>query len=116
MKISIHRWPPYSDQDHHGVLAIDDESGYAVTAISEPTRQANRNLAEKRLRKASVMRERIAELEQRQRSHLALIVKLTNETPFADEIAGWKEQRAKMIAEIGTLKAKISELEHKEKT
>lgn len=142
MNISYHTWHPGGV----GVLAVDNESGYAVAVSSETTWIANRNLADMRLRTAAVLREerderdatirrmtsmlaaaskacdvmedigeqaskRIAELEQRQQGHLALIVKLTNETLFADEIAGWKEQRAKMIAEIGTLKARIAELE-----
>jgi hypothetical protein len=67
MKISYHTWHPAEHrvwrvgQGPIGVLAIDNESGYAVAVISEPTRQANRELAEKRLRRASVLREQIAE-------------------------------------------------------
>ncbi len=46
---------------------------------------------------------------------LATIVRITNETPFADEVAGWMDQRAKMIAEIGTLRSRVSELEDERK-
>lgn len=41
---------------------------------------------------------------------LALSVKLTNETPFASEIEGWKSERAAMIAEVGTLRSEVAEL------
>jgi hypothetical protein len=51
----------------------------------------------------------IDRLEARQQELLATIVRLTNETPYPEEIKGWVEQRAKLIAEIGTLKATIAE-------
>ena len=54
---------------------------------------------------------RIAELEARQQELLATIVRLTNETPFPDEIKGWEFQRAKMLTEIGTLRSRVVELE-----
>ena len=50
------------------------------------------------LLQVSGKQERIDEL-------LALVAKLSRETPYADEVKGWTEQRAKMVAEIGTLKA-----------
>lgn len=40
---------------------------------------------------------------------LATIVRVTNETPFPDEMKGWTEQRAKLVAEVGTLKAASAE-------
>jgi len=45
------------------------------------------------------------DLIQRRDALLATIVRVTNETPFADEVQGWTAQRAAMIAEVGTLKA-----------
>lgn len=134
-------------QGNVGILAIDDVTGYAVACVSERSQEANRELAESRLRALAMLRDtpdevadrltslssrliaaskacdaledlneiatrRITELEQRHQEHLKLIVKLTNETPFVDEIEGWKSQRASMIAEIGTLKARIAELDH----
>lgn len=55
------------------------------------------------------LRAQVAELEAAQQRHLALIAKLSNETPFDDEIKGWETQRAKMIAEVGTLRATLAE-------
>lgn len=52
----------------------------------------------------------IAYLEERQQSHLATIAKLSQTTPFADEIDGWEGQRAKMIAEVGTLRRETAGL------
>lgn len=46
----------------------------------------------------------------RQQELLATIVRVTNETPFADEIKGWEAQRSAMIAEVGTLRAEVDEL------
>lgn len=40
---------------------------------------------------------------------LRTCVQLTNETPFPDEIKGWQEQRAKLVAEVGSLKATVAE-------
>lgn len=54
MNISIHHWPsePRGGQHagvSHGVLVIDDESGYAVACISERSQQTNIRLAKQRL-------------------------------------------------------------------
>jgi hypothetical protein len=40
---------------------------------------------------------------------LALVARVTNETPYPDEIKGWQDQKAKLVAEIGTLKAQVAE-------
>jgi predicted nuclease with TOPRIM domain len=57
------------------------------------------------------LRARVTKLEQRQQELLATIVRVTNETPFPDEIKGWQDQRAKMIAEVGSFKSRCAELE-----
>jgi len=54
---------------------------------------------------------KVAALETRQQELLQTIVRLTNETPFPDEIKGWEAQRAAMVAEVGSLRARIAELE-----
>jgi chromosome segregation ATPase len=56
-------------------------------------------------------RQLIAALEARQQELLALTVRLTNETPFPEEVKGWTAQRAAMIAEIGTERARVGEIE-----
>lgn len=56
---------------------------------------------------------RIAALETRRDELRALTVRLTNEVPFPNEIQGWTAQRAAMIAEVGTLRARVSELSNK---
>ena len=50
------------------------------------------------------LRSRIDEL-------LTLVVKIINETPYPEELTGWEAQRRAIIAEIGTLKARVRELE-----
>ena len=50
-------------------------------------------------------------LQTRQQELLATIVRLTNETPFPDELKGWEFQRAKMLTEIGTLRSRVAELD-----
>lgn len=49
------------------------------------------------------------QLRTRQQELLATIARLSQTVPFAEEIAGWEGQRAKMIAEVGTLRAEVSE-------
>lgn len=49
-------------------------------------------------------------LETRRDELLAAIRRLTVELPYPDEIQGWTEQRAKLIAEIGTLRAQVMQL------
>ena len=53
---------------------------------------------------------RIAELETRRDELLALTVRLANVVPFPDEVHGWTTQRAAMITEVGTLRARAAEL------
>lgn len=53
----------------------------------------------------------IAALEARRDELIALTVRLTNEVPFSGEVKGWTAQRAAMIAEVGTLRARAAELE-----
>lgn len=50
---------------------------------------------------------RIAELETRQQELLASMVRLTRETPYPEEVSG----RDALIAEVGTLRARVRELE-----
>lgn len=50
----------------------------------------------------------IERLHARQEELLRAIVRVTNETPYSDEIAGWQAQRAAMIAEIGSLRAEVA--------
>jgi len=58
---------------------------------------------------------RCAALETRQQELLQTIVRLTNETPFPDEIRGWEAQRAAMVAEVGSLRAMVAELERSQR-
>jgi hypothetical protein len=50
-------------------------------------------------------RARIAALETRQQDHLALITKLTRETPYPAELDECRSARRALIAEVGTLRA-----------
>ncbi len=63
---------------------------------------------------ATMLDELVAEvgrLGQRMTEMHVAMVRITNETPFADEIKGWTDQRAAMVAEIGTLRARVVEFE-----
>lgn len=50
----------------------------------------------------------VEKLRTRQQELLATIVRVTNETPFADEAADALKQRGSLVAEIGTLRAKLA--------
>ncbi len=50
-------------------------------------------------------------LESRQQEHLQLIAKLTRETPYPDECDECRSARRALVAEVGTLRARIAELE-----
>lgn len=47
-------------------------------------------------------------LAARQQEHLALIARLSKETPFDNEIEDLRRQNAALIAEVGTLRARLS--------
>lgn len=49
----------------------------------------------------------VERLRVRQQELLATIVRLTNETPFPEELQGWESQRAAMLVEIGTLRSAL---------
>ena len=66
---------------------------------------------EEQFNKREALEARVGELERRQQELLATIVKVTNETPYSDEIRGALEQRGTLLAEVGTLKARVAELE-----
>lgn len=55
-------------------------------------------------------RAEVAKLQARQQELLATIAKISQTTPFPDELAGWEGQRAKMIAEVGTLRSEVARL------
>lgn len=64
--------------------------------------------------------EQVSDLEQqnvalteRQQTHLRMIANLSQSTPLAEELQGWEGQRAALIAEIGTLRAKLVEAERR---
>jgi len=57
----------------------------------------------------ATMKERDA-LRKRQQELLSTITHLSATTPYPEEIQNWESQRAKMIAEIGTLRAEAAAL------
>lgn len=56
-------------------------------------------------------RAEIDRLAERQQAHLQLVAKLARETPYPAELDECRSARAKLIAEVGTLRARIAELE-----
>ena len=89
------------------IAALDAERATDAQAFASPgARIANLEHELADLRESETTQAtRIAALEKRQQELLEPIVRLTNETPFPDEVKGWESQRAAMVAEIGTLKA-----------
>lgn len=88
-----------------------------ITAQRDDAIAAARKASD-RLREAEVIALRVDDLEvrlrevlARQQELLAAIDRLTNKVPYREEIAGWMAQRASLISEIGTLRARVSELE-----
>jgi len=61
----------------------------------------------------ALLRADIARLLARQQELLQTLVKLTQTTPFPDEFKDWESQRAKFVAEIGTLRAQVADLERR---
>lgn len=57
------------------------------------------------------LRDELARKNTRIEELLAAMVRLTNSTPFSDEAKDALEQRGKLVAEIGTLKQRVAELE-----
>lgn len=54
---------------------------------------------------------RVEQLETRQQELLQQIWNLSQSTPLPAEYEGWTSQRAALVAEVGTLKARVAELE-----
>lgn len=51
----------------------------------------------------------IERLRTRQQELLTTLVRITNETPFPDEVKNWIAQRAKLLVMIGSLRAELAE-------
>ena len=93
----------------------DDDAGYDrleyLSADGEPyeiAERLDREVAEPLAEMLNMFRPLIAEVRQlrtRRDELLAAMVRVANETPFADEAKDALAQRGKLLAEIGTLKA-----------
>lgn len=59
-------------------------------------------------------RQEVERLTARQQELLATIVRISQETPLVEEVKEALEQRGKLLAEIGTLKAMVAELRAKQ--
>jgi hypothetical protein len=57
--------------------------------------------------------ERIKTLEERRDELLALVARISQQIPLASEIEGWESQRAALIAEVGTLRARLADPDEK---
>jgi DNA repair exonuclease SbcCD ATPase subunit len=86
-------------------LAAEGNRQAVRIAELETERDQHRDDFQATADRAVELQVRIGELESRQQELLELVAKLSRETPYADEVKGWTDQRAKMVAEIGTLKA-----------
>lgn len=54
---------------------------------------------------------RVSELLQRRDRLLELVANISQTTPLAEELQGWESQRAALVAEVGTLRARVASLE-----
>lgn len=56
---------------------------------------------------------KVVALETRQQELLDLVARLSQSTPLASELEGWESARRALVAEVGTLRARVAELERK---
>jgi hypothetical protein len=79
-------------------------------AVRDDARAASQRDLELRRSAIETMTEqadRFDELRKRRDELLATIVRLSNTVPFPEEFATWESQRAKLIAEIGSLRSQV---------
>ena len=86
------------------------ELGHATAHDGDWLSKTSRAMCETILGERDALRIEVERLRARQDELLAAMVRITNETPYPDEINGWTEQRAKLIAEVGTLRAEVADL------
>lgn len=60
------------------------------------------------IQERGVIRETLAHYQERQNEHLGLIAELSKKTPYDNEIEDLRRQNAALIAEVGTLRARLS--------
>lgn len=98
------------DNGVHAVLWTCDDCGQTSADEHAPCACDETDRGEI-LAKLKAATERAAHFEKRNEELRATLVRVTQENPFPEELRGWHDQRAKLIAEIGTLKARVVELE-----
>lgn len=86
---------------------IDAASPSVVIALLD--RIAAARTARDELADIARLRAEVESLKARQQELLATIVRVTNETPFSDEAKDVLEQRGKLVAEVGTLKERVTD-------
>lgn len=102
----------YDDSQYIGVIRSDGRTDCAgAHYVADLDTESGREHVMKYALALSVERD---ELIERRDSLIRTVVRIANETPYPDEIKGWEAQRAAMLAEIGTLKARVAELERAE--
>lgn len=87
------------------VAAVESDEGEPLYTLLQRCYGAGRDVDWALL----AMAQEILRLRGRVDELLAAIVRVSQVTPFSDEIEGWQAQRAKLIAEIGTLRAQLAE-------
>lgn len=84
---------PATDEITHGTRAVDDAAFIAAARTAVPALVAE-----------------VRALRARRDELLATVAKVSRETPYPDELKGWEAQRAAMVAEVGTLRARVEEV------
>jgi hypothetical protein len=96
---------------HRCGFAPDSQSIAWVSVLE--SRHDLRERARKAEKDALDARCTIERLEVRQQELLELVARLSQSTPLASEMEGWESARRALVAEVGTLRARVAELERR---
>jgi chromosome segregation ATPase len=91
----------------------DGESGWPAAICTTCEHEVSVGCRRHFVADLAAERARVADLEKRRDELLDALVRLSRETPYPDEVQGWQGQRAALMAEVGTLRARVAELEER---
>lgn len=103
------------DQAHLAGVALVDHYWYAEhRAGRQLVRNLKRRAAIIRIaRRHRLLRAEVVNLTARRDALLRLVANISQSTPLPDELQGWEGQRAALLAEVGTLRSRVAELERR---
>ena len=103
-----------ADPEAAALITTAHKLAVKIGAYAEIKRTGSNDGLEQRItlsRAVIVLVDQALERETRIQQLLRDYVRLTNEQPFPEELRDWPAQRAALIAEVGTLRARLAELE-----